>query len=79
VIPLNQSDFVQFNINSKLNLIKRDGKLIATKFSELKIYSYYKLYGFYVEVVFDEAQNDVVGIYQNINLNKYLFSQSKSA
>jgi hypothetical protein len=62
-------DFSGFNLNSRLNIVKKDGKLVATKLADLKILSYYKLYSFYVEVVYDESIGEITRINTNQRLD----------
>ncbi len=62
MITLTRVDFSQFNLKSKLNLIKKDGKLLATKLTDLNIYSMYCIYGFYVEMVYDQDKAEIIKV-----------------
>lgn len=62
MISLTKSEFCQFNLKSKLKLMKKDGKLLKTKCVTNQIYTVYTLYGFYVELIYDETVQDIVKI-----------------
>ena len=62
MIKLSKSNFCDFNMKSRLKLIKKDGRLVATRLASFKIYSYYSLYDFKVEVIYDEKIGDIITI-----------------
>lgn len=49
-MKLTRGEFCQFNINTRLELLKEFGKHILKKKVKMRLISVYKISGFYVEV-----------------------------
>lgn len=62
MIALTRDEFCMFNNESRLNLIRKDGKLLGTRFVSDKTYSLYSIYDFLVELIFDDDDKKVLEI-----------------
>ena len=49
-MKLTRGEFCQFNLNTRLQLVKEFGKNILKKKVEMRLVSVYRIFGFYVEV-----------------------------
>ena len=49
-MKLSRGEFCQFNLATRLELLKEFGKHILKKKVEMKLVSVYRIFGFYVEV-----------------------------
>jgi hypothetical protein len=52
-MDLTKEEFCLFNIKSKINLLNKDGDFLCRRLKNEKLLSLYKIYGFYIEVIFD--------------------------
>jgi len=60
---LSIQEFYQFGLQGKLQLLKKDGQIIAHKFySERILGELYELYGFHVEKATDVIQESIVHV-----------------
>lgn len=60
--PLAIGEFCQFNLKSRLSLLHKDGSFLgAVKIAEYECKLFY-LYGFFVELIYDESIERVVNI-----------------
>lgn len=54
--------FEKLDFATKLSIIKRGGKLIARRQSEVSTISLFEIFGFYVEVFFEPGTNHITSI-----------------
>ena len=69
-MKLTKGEFCQFNLKSKINLLKNNGTLLMNKkvdeMNELKLFL---IYDFYVEALYNNQENKVIKIEPILNQN----------
>ena len=62
MISLTKSEFCNFNLNSRLSLTRKDGKLLTTKHVTNLTCALYMLYDFHVELIYDTEIDEIIKI-----------------
>jgi hypothetical protein len=74
-MTITKGEYCQFSLNTRRQMLKEFGKHVCQVIINKKSISIFQIHGFYVELVFNEASNQVERIQpiQNSNLlNLYL-------
>jgi hypothetical protein len=72
---LSKSEFCQFSLNARNRLVEEYGQLLVKRGFVQKKISVYKIYGFYVEAVYNTVNDQIVKIepiYSEPLLNYYI-------
>jgi hypothetical protein len=74
-MTITKGEYCQFSLNTRRQLLKEFGKYVCQVIIGKKSISIFQMHGFYVELVFNEASNQVEKIqpiHNNTMLNFYL-------
>ncbi len=75
-MKLTKGEYCQFSLKSRLALLKEFGVLVTEKYVNEKLIRIFKIYDFYVEVLYDLLTNRFLKadpVYSNSLVEHYLF------
>jgi hypothetical protein len=69
-MELTKEEFCLFNIKSKIQFVEKDGRFITRRIcSDLYLISLYKIYGFYVETIYEMSTFKTLSVDPVINID----------